>query len=309
MRGFSFQSSKLRATLGILLGFCLLTFPHAASADEITPSRAVASDKAKLLEPISDWNIDYGEQRCRLTRLFGDQDNRHLLDIKQIAPQSSFTITFAGPLLGDWQRKRGIEIGLRDTEPFEEIGWKNYGQVRQFGPLIMVKTKLREASQTESTPRYAGIDDSLAAEVNRIVLQKNGDFLSFETGGMRDAFAALNACTHDLLKRWGLDPEKHKAHTPVSLPDAAKFHGRIIDGIPRRAIRRAASRNYDWLIVVDEFGTAKECTGVDNGENEEFEQAACKSIMKLSFNPARDSDGEAMASFTTIHVSLGSSTL
>lgn len=298
---------KLRTAFGILVGG--LTFASSSSvyAEELTPAQAVLSEDARSLSPTSGWNIDYGQNRCRLTRLFGDKDNQHLLYIEQIAPQSTFTVAFAGPLMDRWRRKRNVHVGLREAEPFEKIEFMKYGELGQFGPMITFKTSLTNETRLDDELRYAGIDTDLAGQVDRIVLRRKDDVLSFETGKMEKAFSALNACTADLLVGWGLDPQKHKSYLPVRMTDGADGHRDIIEEMPSRVLRKAPSGSYDWLVRIDKEGKATKCTAIDAEEGDEFANEGCEAIMKVAFNAARDGQGNTIDSFTTVHIILGQS--
>jgi hypothetical protein len=36
-----------------------------------------------VLKPSSPWNVDFGEDKCRLSRLFGEGENQHYLAFQQ----------------------------------------------------------------------------------------------------------------------------------------------------------------------------------------------------------------------------------
>ena len=101
------------------LGAACAAAPAPAHAD-VYPPQIAARDATVKLEPASPWNIDFAQNSCRLTRLFGTSDEPHLLIIDQSAPTDIFGLTLAGREVRHFRRARSIGLGLERDEPGED---------------------------------------------------------------------------------------------------------------------------------------------------------------------------------------------
>lgn len=54
-----------------------------------------------MLKPAGPWNLDVGENRCRLNRLFGEPGNQHMLAFEQFYPSDGAGLFMAVPMLTD----------------------------------------------------------------------------------------------------------------------------------------------------------------------------------------------------------------
>src|SRR3546814_10235975 len=82
-----------------------------------SPARA-ADDAPVVLEPSSQWNVDFAEDRCRLARTFGGEGNRHILLFEQGGPTAAFGLTVAGP---QFERFKTDRVALRSEEHTSEL--------------------------------------------------------------------------------------------------------------------------------------------------------------------------------------------
>ena len=85
----------------------------------VTGTAATADDKnaPAVLEPSTYWNVDFGEEKCRLARAFGDAENRHLLFIEQGGPSSSFGMIAVGDAFERFRRPSRISVQFGEFEP------------------------------------------------------------------------------------------------------------------------------------------------------------------------------------------------
>lgn len=290
---FGFRSLFLRAgSACIVLAASAPLSANPSSADPADQSSAVK------LYPAAGWNIDYGEKHCRLARIFGEEGDHHLVYLEQIAPSASFTIAFAGSKLDRWQSRRDFDFSALQEKPSDTVESHDFGELGQFGPMISFKTSLDGIPAPDSPVTTVGIDPDLAKRVNRLLLSKGEEVLSFETGEMEQAFAALNACTMDMLASWGLDPEKHQNYTRVSQEDVSRTFQRALDSIPNRV----GSGLHRWVMIIDEDGHPTNCMPVYETMSPRDQKTTCKGLMRLEFIPAIDGEGKPMQSFTTIEI-------
>lgn len=283
-----------------------------AAADEGDyPNDLAASDDAIILQPISPWNIDFGENRCRLTRVFGSSDDQHLLYFEQAAPGSNFGMTLAGSQVQPFTNVRRLYIGMERDETMRLRERFARGDVAGVGPAVILTSFGFGSRGPEGAPqdalRSAGIDLAEAETADRIVLQRSGRVLSFETGNMMPPFQALNTCTKDLLRDWGLDPEQHSTYYPPRWSNQRTLARRLQQQYPSEALRAGEQGIFRLRVIVEADGTVSDCHLEESTEMDRLESPACREMRRARFEPARDAEGNPMRSFyaTTISYSIG----
>lgn len=276
---------------------------------------AADNDKIVLLQPISPWNIDFAENRCRLSRVFGSEDDMHLLFFEQAAPQGAFGLTVAGSEVRRFQRNRNLFVGMERDEPMKEIERVGIGDVDQVGPAVIISSftinpegfvDMVNEDEVQAL-RKAGIDLTEAETVDRLVFQRGGRVLSFETGNMMAPFQALNVCTGDLLRDWGLDQARHESYRLPVWTNQSAIVRRIVDDYPDPALRRGEQGIFRMRVIVETDGTVSDCHLEKSTETDRLESPACNAMMNAEFDPALDAEGNPMRSFyaTTITYAIG----
>lgn len=313
------RSQFLSRTAGALSALGLALGPVQAAADEKDyPGQLVeaaqGNDKVVVLEPVSPWNIDFAENRCRLSRVFGSAEDMHLLFFEQAAPQGAFGLTVAGSEVRRIQRARGLYLGMQSDAPMDEVERAGIGDVDQVGPAVIISgfTINPEGFEDDANEnevqvlRKAGIDLEEAAKVDRVVFQRGSRVLSFETDNMMAPFQAMNVCTGDLLRAWGLDQASHESYMVPVWTNQDAIVRRIVDEYPDQALRRGEQGIFRMRVIVETDGTVSDCHLEKSTETEKLESPACRAMMDALFEPARDAGGNAMRSFyaTTVTYSI-----
>lgn len=286
-----------RAMFWALASISLLATP---AATEEYPGVLAEREDAKVLQPLSPWNVDYADNYCRLGRIFGTDDDRHLLLLGQHGPVPHFSLTLAGGEVEQYSEARQLFIGLKRNEPMKIQERFDRAEMATLGPaLIITKVQLKEEEEEPDHPRSLGIDLDEADAVDRVVLRSGESVLSFETQNMRAAFQALNDCTSDLLRAWGLEPEKHKSYTPPNWQNERRVARRLQQIYPRAALRAGESGIFRLRVIVEEDGSISDCFIENSTAVETLDSPACEMMHRAKFEPARDKDGIAMRSFYT----------
>lgn len=293
------MGERLRSLTKAMAIGSALALASPALAEDVYP-RDVAKQATKL-QPISAWNLDYGEDSCRLTRIFGSEETTHILAIEQFSPSRGFRIIVAGPELMDWNKNRSFEIGLRSATPFTKVESFSSSKHSAFGTMLVLQSRLETDDLAEDELRELGIDLDLADDVERVVLRSRRGALSFETGGMQPVFEALNACTKDLLAAWGIEPATHASFTPVKY-DWYEIQDEIWGALSSKTHRSSFGQSFNWRIIVEADGNASACGSYGKVTNEEVLEVGCAEIKKYRFVPARNASGIPMRSFTTVGV-------
>lgn len=295
--------NDLRLVLGTLVSLAL---PQAAFAEDLPNDMADREEAIRLL-PNGSWNIDFGEQKCRLAGLFGPDDDRHLLMFEQAAPDSEFGLTLAGPSISRFVNATRIHLGMERDEAMRENSSFRRGEIASVGPAIIIAAyDIGSAEENRGTHRL-GIDLDEAGTIDRVVLRRGRHVLSFETGNMMPPMQALNTCTSDLLRVWGLDPDEHEIHTPAKWTNSPAIVRRIVDQYPSRAAAYGEQAIFRMRVIVERDGTVSDCHLENSTEVERLESPACREMMQARFDPALGADGEPIRSYyaTTVTYRLG----
>lgn len=262
-----------------------------------------AADEAPVvLEPSSQWVVDFAEDRCRLVRTFGPDDSRHVLIFEQGGPGRAFGLTAAGPGL---VRFRSTRTSVRFGEFPPYLDKSSFtGTLGTFGAAI-IWSNLAFAPIDDTAvdfpvfvPTLPEIDVEKAAKVSAISLQWGKSTLIFNTGTLGDAVKVLNQCAQDLLGSWGLDLERHR--TAARLPvwtNESEIVRSMIAAYPEKALRKEAQAIIRMRIIVDEAGRVAECKLVDATAEDGLSSPACKVMQKAIFSPALDREGKPIRSF------------
>ena len=284
----------------------LAAVPSAAFAQDY-PNALAQEDDAIRLQPMAQWVLDFGENKCRLARWFGTEEERHLLMFEQGAPRSSFGMTLAGPEMRRFHGAPNIFLGMEGTEPMEERERFESGDVDNIGKAIIIASHSLGPSRSEDGLMQAGIDLDQAGTVDRIVIERRGRVVSFETGNMRKPFEALNVCTSDLLRDWGLDEEQHKSYIPARWTNQDAIIRRIQAAYPRDARLSGEQGIFRMRVIVEADGTVGECLIENATATDRLESPACTEMRRAAFEPARDRTGQPMRSFyaTTLTYAIG----
>ena len=265
-----------------------------------TPARA----EPIVLSPSSPWNVDFAEDKCRLMRFFGEGDDRHYLLFQQYWPAREAGLTVAGPSFRKFRSLYRTDVRFFDgqdpvrTTPFT-------GTVDGFGTgVIFSSLSIREAqpeagTPEESSPRGpAQLDPAFGKKVQFLELKQGGREVRLDTGPLNAAFDVLNQCTLDLLRDWGLDPERHlTASSGPQWLNQEALARRIMANYPSDALARGEQGIMRMRVIVSADGAVESCTMLKATETERLESPACNVMKAAKFEPARDAAGQPFRSY------------
>lgn len=271
-----------------------------------------ASAKRIDLEPSSKWNVDFGVEKCRLARYFGEGEDRHLLMFDQYAPSVGFGMTVSGPALERFQSRKRTSLSFspdqepRRTEP-------HAGKVEGVGGAVIYSyLGLASGTGTEEPVQPAAslpqLDPAQGDEIAYIRLAQGGRDVLLNTGPLGETFKVLNLCTQQLVKDWGLDPQKHlTAQRQVRWLNQEGVVRRIQSDYPRAALSRGEQGIMRMRVMVDETGAVTDCAILEATRVESLESPACREMMRAEFDPALDVEGKPFASYyaTSITYQIG----
>lgn len=285
-----------------LLPSLLLALAPAAPQPTELPPEVASSPGAVRLAPVSEWGVDYDEQRCRLRRLFGSADEPHLLSIEQSAPVAKFALTIAGKQLPDLDGRIFMQLGLESDRPMMVPRLRLGGTLEGFGraliwPSVTLQPPPGTEQEGERKAMQPGMSLNSSRKVDRIVVRGKKEVFVLETGNMQPAIRALNACTADLLTSWGLDAAQHRYYTPPRWVNYKQISDRMIDdnyGTDRGTEEQAV---VEFRFIVETDGTVSDCVQINATAANSVRPPVCGRARMAKFEPALDAEGKPMRSF------------
>lgn len=260
------------------------------------------------LMPSGPWHVDYSRDSCNLLRDFRDDSGVLMtLKIQQYEPHGSLEVG----LIGEGARFPS------DYDPVEmtfQPGGKTKTSAVSFSEVLDVGGKATPAITADganplgaSTPGLqlppAASPAQLAAMTEFTVTDlRAARSFDFQTGPLDQAFAALDACTADLVRHWGLDPAQQRTLTrPTPKGDPGGWvttsdypYSALVTGI-------SASVHVRMMIGVD--GKLTDCKVQDVHPAPVLGDHTCALLMKRArFHPAHNATGAAVPSFVTTNV-------
>jgi TonB family protein len=295
-------TARIGRTLAGILAAALMISGTSAAAEEIR------------LAPSADgnWVLNYGDDRCRLARYFGEGEQRSLLLLEQFAPGMSVALTAAGPPLRRIVRGNQVRVrfgpSTREAPPFDppEAEFEGVGPALFIPGIAPVVDPDASAAflQNAEVNGLPQIDPAAAAAIEWLGISGRNLDLVFEFGSLENAVTVLNHCTLDLVKFWGLDPQQHLTMTRMAAAENMEQVAREVqEAYPMRAVARGEQATLVMRAVVRADGTVGDCAISQATVTETFQSPACDVFRRYArFAPALDADGQPMASFyaTTI---------
>jgi hypothetical protein len=274
-----------------------------------------AAARTQVLEPTSDWTVDYGDEKCSLLRDFGPIEDDGLgLRIDSYGSLSSFQMSVVGDLVPRPTLKLPVmQIGFalpNDPEPREIralTGTIGEHRFVQFGvaflppepepkpPQFVAARDVNEQAVAETATSRAP-DPQFETTVNSLLLElRRGQEIRLNTGSMAPALRALRTCVDDLRKSWGLDPDQQRAIARFPYPDPESVK-EVMGDFPRDLAVRGTNGFVPLRVMVDATGAARECVVQLTAAPEAFREAACANL-GTRFEPALDRGGQPVGSF------------
>ncbi len=265
-----------------------------------------AAKEARVTEiaPSSPWNVDFAENKCRLVRLFGEGDKRHVLFFEQYSPGDQFLMVVAGPSFSRFRDGQTTHLKFfeaqaeRDTTPF--LGKLAQNESSLIFSTVSIIPTLPDAAPMPEQPRpgIQSLDKEAAKQVTYISLRQRDKDVRLMTGPLDKAFAVLDDCALDLVRSWGLDVEQQRAGTrrPKWL-NQEEVAGRIVATYPAIAAMQGEQGIMRLRVIVSAEGTVESCTIIKATKTDALESPACRQMKAARFEPALDAAGKPMRSY------------
>ncbi|OYX64667.1 MAG: hypothetical protein B7Y88_11270 [Sphingomonadales bacterium 32-64-17] len=273
-----------------------------AAATLAAPTRA---EDIRLAPSSEDkWILNYAEQKCRLARYFGEEDDRYLMMLDQFQPGTHVTLTVAGDEMWRYAERDNVQLELSPL--FSNLSV--YADSVSFGDFrTAIFLGLTIAPKHDGEPEHSRYDVSGLPHINASALEgdaalkfsRRSGSITFELPGLAAALNALNDCTRDLVYSWGLDLDsqdrmRRKAE-PINFQEIAE---RISNSYPSRAFHEGEQATLALRIIVDADGSIEECQVNEITSTRYLRSPACDEFGdRAMFAPAEDANGKPIKSY------------
>jgi hypothetical protein len=286
----------------------------AAAVIVSSPAAAQETVEPRVFTRTGQWQLEAAENECRLARVFTNGTDQIALALERNRADNLVRLVLVSNALrtfrladelgyrflpaGDQRSARYIVSETADGQTYLNLG----------NALLGALPSPSEQDSAPPTPdgapftvplydRNAELDYAAAItgiEINAGLTAP----VRLETGSLRSAITALQACTDDLLLTWGLDWEKHQSLTrrvtPVNNP---------WDYLPEGSIgfldfpSFAGGRN-TFRVMVNAEGRPTSCTVMWPSFDDTKNELICTAFIdSAQFLPALDAQGVAIDSY------------
>lgn len=163
------------------------------------PSSAVADEEPIVLDPVTEWQLDYGRGSCTLVRNFGNEGRQVTLQMMRTVPSQMFhfIVSSRGWRLGDDALKFAVLPDVA-TSP---TALQNRAENSDAAAIRF------DASLRASTPDTAepASEDRLATVEGFLIERAFEHSFILRTGPLAAADQAMKACVADLWSEKGVD--------------------------------------------------------------------------------------------------------
>ena len=263
---------------------------------------AQAQDGPAVFRPTGAWTADFGDDYCRLVRTFSDGKDEVSLALERTQPGAFVKLLFVGDGVTTFRGADQIGYTLLPSGTERETRYvrsetADGKQFLSFDALTLAPFVFTPGTPPAPYRREAELET--ARGINAVALDKGlTDPVRFETGSLRAPVEVMQACADDLLVVWNLDVDKHKTMTAGPIPNPAPG-GVLPQGtIPFTEFAKFGGGANQVRLMVGADGKPTDCTIYSPSLSETLNNRICSLIMKdATFQPAKDADGQAMASF------------
>lgn len=261
-----------------------------------TPAGA---QEAAVFKPNGNWTADYGDDYCRLIRTFSDGKNELSLALERTQPGEFVRLVFVGSGIKPYRSadQFGYQFQPAGNAAKTRFARSKAGDKDYFVSDPVALAPFAPADGPQPYDRAKELET--AKGVTALTLSEGLTTpVRIETGSLGPVIDAMQACTDDLLKVWGLDVEQHKAMTAPAMPLPAKDPALPMGTIPFDQFGKFVGGANDVRLMVSADGKATSCITYSPSLSGQLNTRVCDLIMeKATFAPARDAAGQPMASF------------
>jgi hypothetical protein len=277
----------------------------AAAAGLLIAAPSAAQDKALVFKPAGQWAVDYGDDYCRLARNFSDGTDTLALAIERIQPGPMARMVLVSNAINPFRSADEIGWHFTPSDPERKARYthastpegKEYYNLGEF--MLTPFVPPAPGTPPGPPPPYdRQQEQAIAKGLTGFVLDSGLNApVEVDTGDLSQPIAALQKCADDLASSWGVDPAKLQGQKSAPIPERGGSGWLPQGTVAFTDFGKLTGGSNQVRLMVDAAGKPTGCAihwpTLDKGTNDKI----CKTLMaNASFTPARDADGQPMAS-------------
>ena len=303
------QSMTIRQVLHTSVALAFVSAAIAANA-------ATMVDAPIELQPVGPWQLDMAENKWRMARAFGSEDEKTLFLLEQWDPSAEVGWIVTGPAVGKFKNRSSAVYAFGpggDADKFDVVAstFGDFGTaVRSYSSIAFNPDKAEADERNEDEERdYAadprGLPHLDADGAEGITYLDIGGRTPNEVrlllGDMKKPLEAMNICMANLVEHWGFDVEEQRSVvTPPKPRNLDSVTRLIVKEYPLKALRRGAQADFHLRLTVDPDGSVSHCAMINQTTADNFDprRHPCTIFTeRAEFEPATDAGGKALPSF------------
>ena len=246
------------------------------------------------------WQMDFGENVCRLIGAFGQGDDAIFVRFARFAPTDGFELSLYGKPLhsNDAFREIGLSFGPGGTMVKTRA---NTGSLAGL-PMLVTNARLdnlEAGTSTSPAAPPAAVTPDQEAAVGALDIRLH----SFKTyrlmlGSMRAPMRLMRECTDAMMAHWGHDPQQYHALRNTPQPVGSKAMWLMPDDYPKAALERGGMAIIHFRLDVGTRGEVTGCHVQEATQSGNFDELTCQLLSRRArLTPAINAAGQPVASF------------
>jgi hypothetical protein len=262
-----------------------------------------APGQSAVFKPAGAWALDYGDDYCRLMRTFSDGKEEIALGLERIRPAAEARVLLVGNGIKTFRGADQIGYEFLPSQAERSTRYTRSMTVDgklylNLGMLTLVPSAPPAPGTPPGFPKYDRSAEQAAAKgITAVGLGKGLTApVRLETGALDAPIGALQACTDDLVKTWGVDPEVNKTLSVQAVPQGLPWlpAGTLTLG----DFPKLGGGSNQVRLLIDAGGKPTACHVHWATLDADMNTKICKLAMeKATFLPAKDANGQAVASY------------
>lgn len=247
---------------------------------------AVAALQTEPLKPSGKWVVDYAEDMCTVARPFGPDGTTFGFRPDGFAGQGGMIVVIQPATSGARHHQFKQQIEVADGGEAIQVNPRSYYLRDRKSRIITMIVNAETLGRLKAAPSF---DLPVNAR----------EHVAFAPTDLDAALKALDACSDDLMTTHGVPvAELADAVVRTSPVRAERWFN-----YPSSSVASGAEGRIVTLISVSDQGKPTECRILGGDAENELAKSACESIRRRGeFDPARNKDGRAIRSWTTLTI-------
>jgi hypothetical protein len=273
----------------------------AACAVVIAAPSIAIGENVTLLQPVTPWQVDWSETSCTLSRGFGVKDAPDIIRFEQFGQGLELQMFIASGAFRLFQQsdRPTIVYAVSDAGPeFEQkLSRALLGTLPNKTPTLFIP----QSRLFADAPTKPGAMDVPIAQIR---VKNRARLTVINTGPLDKPFEAMRSCMDDLIKTWGLDPEKLRQLSRWPVPQSAPEKWLRPSDYPSRELQGGKQALVAFRLMVDQTGKPTDCLIQRSYSDKVFAKITCeKMLARAKFDPALDSQGNPVPAYFADEVS------